>query len=390
MCNVEIKGDVLVMNKLFKYVSGAVAGVALATVVSLTGNAIGKNIAFANPPADACIKTQNGITVNDKNANSFVRLEGACGKHTLVMKSYYAPSSTGEPHNQQVRYAIGEPKVVKSGGKNDWVKFNVAMPDSGCFYQVDLVDISNGDEGGKNPIVAAKTGGNRDCTPTPPTYRCVSMTAVQSGILSASITDYQIAAHNAVYLRTTVEWGDGASDTRYIPQGMGHTFSTAGKYTISATSYFQIVGKFGDIKEVAAAPCTFQITFTPEVPNKIQVCELATKTIITIDEKDFDATKHSKDLSKCAEAPKQIYVCEISTRNIITIREDEYGTDKYPLDKYTTDLSKCVAPPVTPPTPPTTPPKVLVNTGPGSVAVLAGATSIVAAAAHAILRRRTV
>lgn len=38
-------------------------------------------------------------------------------------------------------------------------------------------------------------------------------------------------------------------------------------------------------------------------PKKIEVCELESKKIITIDEKDFDSTTQSKDLSKCNTTP---------------------------------------------------------------------------------------
>ena len=74
----------------------------------------------------------------------------------------------------------------------------------------------------------------------------------------------------------------------------------------------------------------------PEVPKKITVCELATKKIITIDEKDFDASKHSKDLSKCKEEEKKIKVCELSTKKIIEIKESDFDSSKH-----SKDLSKC-------------------------------------------------
>lgn len=38
-------------------------------------------------------------------------------------------------------------------------------------------------------------------------------------------------------------------------------------------------------------------------PNDIQVCDLATKTIITIREDQYDAAKHSKNLADCAATP---------------------------------------------------------------------------------------
>lgn len=41
----------------------------------------------------------------------------------------------------------------------------------------------------------------------------------------------------------------------------------------------------------------------PVQPGKIEVCELATNKIITIDEDDFNPELHSRDLSDCEEAP---------------------------------------------------------------------------------------
>jgi len=72
-------------------------------------------------------------------------------------------------------------------------------------------------------------------------------------------------------------------------------------------------------------------------PKKIKVCELATKKIIEINEADFDASKHSKDLSKCKEVPPvKIKVCELSTKKIIYINEKDFDASKH-----SKDLSKC-------------------------------------------------
>ena len=65
-------------------------------------------------------------------------------------------------------------------------------------------------------------------------------------------------------------------------------------------------------------------------PVKIQVCELATKNIITIDEKNFDAKKHSKNLDDCKVVPPvKIEVCELSTKKIITINEKDFDAKKH-------------------------------------------------------------
>jgi hypothetical protein len=83
----------------------------------------------------------------------------------------------------------------------------------------------------------------------------------------------------------------------------------------------------------------------------------------------------------CKEQPKQIQVCELSTKKIITINEDQFDSAKH-----SKDLTKCqTTPPVTPPT---TPPTELVNTGAGSVAGVAAAIAAVSAVAYNVVLRR--
>lgn len=53
-------------------------------------------------------------------------------------------------------------------------------------------------------------------------------------------------------------------------------------------------------------------------PGKISVCELATKKIITINESAFDASKHTKDLSKCSELPPELPKTGV-TENIVAV-----------------------------------------------------------------------
>lgn len=86
----------------------------------------------------------------------------------------------------------------------------------------------------------------------------------------------------------------------------------------------------------------------PCVDKDIQVCELSTKTIITINEKDFDATKHSRNLADCKEK-----VCDYTTKTIVTINKNEFKDTVH-----TRDMSKCEDEEV---------PQVLPTTGPGAI-----------------------
>ncbi len=103
-------------------------------------------------------------------------------------------------------------------------------------------------------------------------------------------------------------------------------------------------------------------------PVKIKVCELSTKKIITIDEKDFDSSKHSKNYADCKENnPK----CPIP------------GKEHLPVDS-----PECKETPVTPPVTPETPSE-LPQTGAADVLVkLAGIVSMTGAAAYYVTSRR--
>lgn len=63
------------------------------------------------------------------------------------------------------------------------------------------------------------------------------------------------------------------------------------------------------------------VVVTP--PKMIQVCELATKKLISIKETEFNAQLHSKNVADCQE--KKIQVCELSSKKIITIKEEQYN-----------------------------------------------------------------
>lgn len=66
-----------------------------------------------------------------------------------------------------------------------------------------------------------------------------------------------------------------------------------------------------------------------EEVKKIEVCDLTTKKIVTIDEKDFDSTKHSKNLNDCKEVPATIQVCNLADNKIITINEKDFDSKKH-------------------------------------------------------------
>lgn len=62
----------------------------------------------------------------------------------------------------------------------------------------------------------------------------------------------------------------------------------------------------------------------------IQVCDLESGKVVTIDEDNFDSNKHSKNLEDCN--PKPMEVCNLETNNIVTISETDYDTSKHSKD----------------------------------------------------------
>ena len=116
-------------------------------------------------------------------------------------------------------------------------------------------------------------------------------------------------------------------------------------------------------------------TATTTMPTPIEVCELSSKTVITINPEDFDSAKHSKNLNDC----KDIRVCRLSDKSVITITLTEYNQNK---DKYSSTLSDCDS------TPPVTPPE-LPHTGAGDIIVsILGAGSLTAVIGAYIASRR--
>ena len=69
----------------------------------------------------------------------------------------------------------------------------------------------------------------------------------------------------------------------------------------------------------------------PVWPKDIQVCDIASKKIITIKENQYDSKKHSKNLDDCKEKPvvKDIQVCDLTTKKIVTIKENAFDSKKH-------------------------------------------------------------
>lgn len=108
---------------------------------------------------------------------------------------------------------------------------------------------------------------------------------------------------------------------------------------------------------------------------------------VTVDQVKGSDTKFVNFQAKVTcetPAPKQIQVCDLNTKKVITINESDFNSKTQ-----SKDLTKCQSTPTTPTTP-TTPstPTTLVNTGAGNVVAIFAAVAVVAAAAYNFVLRR--
>lgn len=120
-----------------------------------------------------------------------------------------------------------------------------------------------------------------------------------------------------------------------------------GNYGPSSNAYVSFKAKVADAKDLVCGTNKLTNTVTVETDNGaksdtadvivnkpcINVCEKSTNKIITIDEKDFDNNKHSKNLSDCKG---QTQVCELTSGKVITIDAKDFDSKKH-----TTNLSAC-------------------------------------------------
>lgn len=132
-------------------------------------------------------------------------------------------------------------------------------------------------------------------------------------------------------------WGTGDPNRQHIAGTEAYIYSTSQLVSDARRTMVKMengVFKFGVIYD-----CGNPVKATPvpqPAPEKeIQVCELATKKVITIKEKDFDQTRHSKNLKDCESVKpveKKISVCELATKKIIQIKESEFDSSKHSRD----------------------------------------------------------
>jgi uncharacterized repeat protein (TIGR01451 family)/LPXTG-motif cell wall-anchored protein len=225
---------------------------------------------------------------------------------------------------------------------NATVKKNDELPKCGTNT---LVNVASAQPQGQNPKEDdAKTVVNKECKPVVK-YTCDSL-----GIKTLSTTKFRFTinytAQNATFKQVSYviknEAGRTVDTKTSTAKTLDYEQKTPGKYTVQATITFTVDGQ---TKTVTSEGCkgAFEV---PKIPGDLNVCEIATKKIVTIKENQYDPAKYTKDLEKCKVTP--------------------------------------VTPPVTPETPPELP---QTGAGDGIVAIV-GLGALIASAAYYIASRR--
>lgn len=71
--------------------------------------------------------------------------------------------------------------------------------------------------------------------------------------------------------------------------------------------------------------------------KQIQVCDTTSNRIVTINESEFDSTKYSRETANCGQqSVGQIQACDIISRQIVMIDQSEYNANRY-----SRDLTRC-------------------------------------------------
>jgi hypothetical protein len=306
-------------------------------------------------------------------------------KVQLSSNSFYAPSMNGQPWSEQILFQ----RVTRTYTPGTYAMSiqlpTKSNPDKGCYYQVDLT------YGTHNilPVLAYGHGEIPGCIKKP-AASCQALTVTPQGPTTFRFAAQATTVDGAKitgYVFTVARNGQ-VVDTKQITTSQlsavyTYTQATPGTYGIRVIVKTSVGDKTGP-------DCAKSFTVTPPAPNNLQVCELATKKIITIKESEFDASKHSKNLADCKEEMCPIPGKEHLPKNSPDCKENCPIPGKEQLPK---DSVECVETPVTPPiTPPSAPeqPNELPTTGPAETALsILGLGSMIASVGVYFNSRRT-
>lgn len=148
-------------------------------------------------------------------------------------------------------------------------------------------DAFNSQKHSKNP---------KDCEKPAPVYVCQSLTVIQKDRTHFTFESEYSVKNGATHESTTYIVKDANGKQLYKGSNPSYTQAKAGTYFVEVVVMVKIDGKS---VQAPGSDCKKSFTVTPEIPVMEKVCVLATKKVQSINTKDFDSTKHSRNLKDC-------------------------------------------------------------------------------------------
>lgn len=173
-----------------------------------------------------------------------------------------------------------------------------------------------------NPVVAKPVPLPKPEPPKVQTVMCVDLNIVKDVTLRKVTATVEGAVENTSISGYKTTWGDGSSATT---NPATHTYKDYGEYKIVG----YVTAKVNGVSKTVSDPvnCVETVKFEKPAQEMLEVCDLETKNIVTIKKDEFDAKKHTEDLSKC-----NIEVCELDSKEIISIKKEEFDDSKHSMD----------------------------------------------------------
>lgn len=282
---------------------------------------------------------------------------------TKVSRNVYSFTSKASAANgaEIVSYNYDFGDGTKENGKGATIPHTYQNPGTYTIKMTVNVKVD-----GKTIVVSGPKCKARIVVEPAPAYRCVSLTYTAISQTEFRFTTTATATNGASIVGYDYTYGDGTSD-----KGKGavvnHKYTAPGTYTVSVTVNVRVGN---ETKKVTDSNCKVQVTIPK--PDEVLVCNPATGEIITVKKEDAHKYKPVGD-----EACQRISVCELATKKVITIRVPEYDETKH-----SKDLSKCVE------TPQVLPAQIA-PTGPAElIAAASGLSSLTAASYYWTQSRR--
>lgn len=140
-----------------------------------------------------------------------------------------------------------------------------------------------------------------------------------------------------IWRNTMISYLQGKPAAKFaVPDGVVQRLVCRGTESLASKAGLNTYNEYFIISYVPTGSCESE-----QKPIMIQVCRLADKKIIELDEKEFDEATYSKDLKQCEEKKKvKIEVCDLETRKIVKIDEADFDSERY-----SKDITECETPP---------------------------------------------